>query len=438
MSVNKKRDFGYIAFCSSWPIYNCAQFQLEEYISIQIYLLSVNGVNRNGISSALTRILARHKARVLDIGQAVIHDSLSLGVLIGLESGADIQNIEEHCRSEFDEIGLRIRSQEISTDDYQSWVAQHGQQKHVLTLLAREISAEVLAEVTSLLAEQGLDIYHITRLTGRIPIESLDKGAQACIEILVRGGVTNESQFQQQLMELATHLDVDLAYQRDDLYRRNRRLVVFDMDSTLIKQEVIDELAKEAGVGEQVSRVTERAMAGEIDFDESLRERVALLEGLPETALLNVASRLEMNEGAERLMQRLNQLGMKTAILSGGFSYFGESLRKRLNMDYVHANELEIVDGKLTGKVKGEIVNGACKARLLAEIAAQEGLVLEQVIAVGDGANDLQMLGKAGLGIAFHAKPLVRETASHSLSRLGLDAILYLMGYSDADNPGLS
>lgn len=402
---------------------------------IQIYLLSVTGVNRNGISSALTGILARQGARVLDIGQAVIHDSLSLGVLIGLDADADIRLIEEECRKDFDALALKVRSQSISLDDYQSWVEQHGQQKHVLTLLAREISAEVLAQVTSMLAGHDLDIYHITRLTGRIPIENLDNGAQACIEFLVRGSVGNESGFQQELMELATHLDVDLAYQRDDLYRRNRRLVVFDMDSTLIKQEVIDELAKEAGVGEQVSLVTERAMLGEIDFDESLRERVGLLKGLPESALKKVADRIELNLGAERLMTRLNQLGMKTAILSGGFSYFAEELRQRLNMDYFHANKLEILDGKLTGKVLGEIVNGSCKARLLAEIAAKEGLVLEQVIAVGDGANDLEMLGKAGLGIAFHAKPLVRENASHSLSRLGLDAILYLMGYSDADHP---
>ncbi len=408
---------------------------------IRIYLLSVTGVNRNGISSALANILSRHCARVLDIGQSVIHDSLSLGVLIGLDDSsnvkADIQIIEEDCRQEFKERSLDVRSQSIPIDDYQKWVGQHGQKKHVLTLLAREIRAEVLAQVTSMLASQKLDIYHITRLTGRIPLENLDKGAQACVEILVRGGIgdESESEFQQKLMELATHLDVDLAYQRDDLYRRNRRLVVFDMDSTLIKQEVIDELAVEAGVGEEVSQVTEQAMRGEIDFDESLRKRVSLLAGLPESALQKVSNRLELNEGAERLMQRLNQLGMKTAILSGGFTYFGEELKKRLNMDYLHANTLEIIEGKLTGRVLGEIVNGECKARLLGEIAAKESLVLDQVIAVGDGANDLPMLGKAGLGIAFHAKPLVRETASHSLSRLGLDAILYLMGYSDADSP---
>jgi phosphoserine phosphatase len=412
---------------------------LELRIVIRIYLLSVTGVNRNGISSALTNILSRHCARVLDIGQSVIHDSLSLGILIGLEENSeiktDIETIEADCRKEFEHLSLDVRLQSISVDDYQKWVGQQGQKKHVLTLLAREISAEVLAEVTSMLASQGLDIYQITRLTGRIALEHLDKAAQACIEILVRGGVDDETEFQQELMELAAHLDVDLAYQRDDHHRRDRRLVVFDMDSTLIKQEVIDELAIEAEVGEEVSEVTNQAMRGEIDFDESLRKRVSLLAGLPESALQTVMDRLELNEGAEHLMQRLNQLGMKTAILSGGFSYFGEELKKRLNMDYLYANNLEIIDGKLTGQVLGEIVNGECKARLLGEIAASEGLLLDQVIAVGDGANDLPMLGKAGLGIAFHAKPLVRETASHSLSRLGLDAILYLMGYSDGDHP---
>ena len=405
---------------------------------IQIYLFSITGPNRNGISSALTSIFARHCARVLDIGQAVIHDSLSLGVLVGLDESVNVKELKEDCRQAFTPMGLKVRAKAVEQKDYDHWVNQHGQQKHVLTLLAREISAEVLAKVTSVLSDNSLDIYHITRLTGRIPLESLDKGAQACIEFLVRGSVESASEFQQQLMELATQLDVDLAYQKDDLYRRNRRLVVFDMDSTLIKQEVIDELALEAGVGPQVSEITEQAMRGEIDFDESLQKRVALLKGLSEESLGVVADRLELNEGAERLINRLNHLGMKTAILSGGFNYFGEHLRQRLNMDYLHANRLEIVVGKLTGKVLGEIVNGECKARLLGEIATSEGLLLDQVIAVGDGANDLPMLGKAGLGIAFHAKPLVRETASHSLSRLGLDAILYLMGYSDADQPKTS
>lgn len=400
---------------------------------MRIFLLSISGDNASGISSSLMRLLASHCARVLDIGQAVIHDSLSLGVLIALEDADKVQVLESECSDLFEPRGLRTRIKEVASDDYQAWVAQHGQQKHVLTLLARKLDPDAISRVTALLAEHRLDIYHITRLTGRIPLAQLDQGAQACVEFLVRGLVPDEGSFRNRLMSLAANLDVDLAWQRDNLFRRNRRLVAFDMDSTLIKQEVIDELAVEAGVGDQVKQVTAAAMRGEIDFDESLRRRVGLLEGLPVTAMDRVSERLQLNSGAERLMKKLNQLGMKTAILSGGFSHFGEQLRQRLNMDYLHANELEIENGVLTGRVLGTIVNGAEKARLLEQIASKEGLSLDQVIAVGDGANDLPMLGKAGLGIAFHAKPLVRESASHSLSQLGLDAILYLMGFSDAD-----
>lgn len=402
---------------------------------VRIYLLTLTGVNRNGISADLMRILAAHCARLLDIGQAVIHDSLSLGVLIGLEGDVSIDKILADCRAAFDTRGLITRSQAIAAEEYDSWVQHRGQQKHVLTLLAREINPHALAEVTSLLAANRLDIYHVTRLTGRIPLDALNNHSQACIEILVRGSVADERAFRAELMGLAATLDIDLAWQRDDIFRRNRRLVAFDMDSTLIRQEVIDELADEAGVGESVRAITTAAMRGEMDFDESLRRRVALLEGLPEAALQRVAARLELNDGAERLMSRLRHLGLKTAIISGGFGYFGEQLRLRLKMDYVFSNQLEIVEGKLTGRILGSVVNGQRKAELLGQIAAREGLSLSQVIAVGDGANDLPMLGIAGLGIAFHAKPLVRETASHSLSLLGLDAILYMMGLSDTDEP---
>ena len=238
-------------------------------------------------------------------------------------------------------------------------------------------------------------------------------------------------------LSIANERNLDIAFQRDSAFRRNRRLVVFDMDSTLIRSEVIDELAMEAGVGDQVAQITEQAMRGELDFNESFRARVALLKGLDEGALERVRDRIQLTEGAKRLVSTLRALGYRTAILSGGFTWFGQWLQQLLGIDYVHANELEIEDGQVTGRVVGQIVNGQRKAELLKEIAAQEGISLEQVIAVGDGANDLPMLGEAGLGIAFRAKPLVKQNAEQAISTLGLDGILYLIGVRDKDQAEL-
>lgn len=222
-----------------------------------------------------------------------------------------------------------------------------------------------------------------------------------------------------------------MAVQEDSLYRRNRRLVVFDMDSTLIQCEVIDELAKAAGVGDAVAAITERAMQGELDFKESFSHRLRLLRGLDQRKLAGIAERLPLTDGAERLIATLQQLGYKTAIISGGFTFFGRTLQAKLGIDYVFANELEIVDGLVTGRVIEPVVDGAKKAEILVQLAAHEGISLEQVIAVGDGANDIPMLSNAGLGIAFRAKPLVRQQAQQALGELGLDSILYLLGLHD-------
>ena len=402
---------------------------------IQIYLLTISGYNRSGVFARITDILSKQDADILDVGQSVIHETLSLGMLIGVAPDIGIDAIEEELDKLLSTYDVRLRIAPVAVEDYEKWVADHGAPKHIVTLISRQLTASNLQAVSQILADHSLDIHHIQRLTGRVPIADMSEQTQACVEFVARGSVDSVEQLRSKLMALGSQLDADIAYQEDNIYRRNRRLVVFDMDSTLIQEEVIDELAKYAGVGEQVSKITESAMRGEIDFKESLRQRVASLKGLPESVLHEISENLNLNEGADRLVATLGRLGFKTAILSGGFTYFGNYLSEKLGIDYVHANELEIVDGVLTGRVLGDIVDGERKASLLREIAAAHGLVLGQTIAVGDGANDLPMLSIAGMGIAFHAKPLVQASANYAVSNLGLDAILYLMGMSDTEVP---
>ena len=399
----------------------------------EILLINISGLDQPGITSTITAILAEQGVNILDIGQAVIHDSLSLGMLIEVPNDAETSVIIKEILFRTHELGLRVKFEPISEQRYQQWVEAQGKPRHIISLLARKITAEHLSRLTTVIAESGLNIDKITRLSGRIPLDHAPENAKACAEFSARGDIEDMAAVRARFLELASELDVDIAYQDDTIYRRNRRLVCFDMDSTLIEAEVIDELAKAAGVGEKVSEITERAMAGELDFDASFAERLSLLEGLDESVLQEIAANLPITEGAERLISTLNHLGYKTAILSGGFNYFGQYLKAKLGIDYVYANELEIVDGKVTGRVSGTIVNGERKAELLRELAARENINLEQVIAVGDGANDLPMLSIAGLGIAFRAKPLVKRRAGHAISTLGLDGILYLMGVSDRD-----
>lgn len=400
-----------------------------------ILLINAAGSDRVGVTSAITHVLMRYDTNILDIGQAVIHDTLALGLLVVLDKAQISEaNLLAELQSATAALEINIRFTPIDQNSYDHWVEQQGKARYIVTLLAREITAGQIADLTQVTVKHGLNIDNINRLSGRISIDEIDERSSACVEFSVRGEPSNIKALRADFMELSTHHEVDVAFQRDTFYRRNRRLVCFDMDSTLIEAEVIDELAKAAGVGDQVVEITESAMRGELDFSESFVQRMALLKGLDESVLETIASNLKITEGAEKLISSLTKLGYKTAILSGGFQYFGDYLQKKLGVDYVYANTLDIQNGVVTGKVVGQVVDGKRKAELLTMLAARENITLEQVIAVGDGANDLPMLNTAGLGIAFRAKPLVKASAEHAISTLGLDAILYLMGFRDRDN----
>ena len=399
-----------------------------------IILLNISGEDRIGLSADFYSVIEAADVRILDIGQSVIHNHVSQGILLQLPKEQNQPQLKWELLQQAESLGLKVKIKDVSNDDYQAWVAQQGSDKYILTLLTREVSAEEISKVTKITAEQGLNIHDIARLSGRLDLnEAVTNDTKSCIEFTVHGKPKDPESMRASFLSIASELDVDIAIQQDNAFRRSRRLVCFDMDSTLIEAEVIDELAKRAGVGDQVAKITESAMQGEIDFSESFKQRMALLEGLSEDVLEDIAENLPMMEGAEKLIRNLNAYGFKTAILSGGFNYFGNYLKKKLGINHVYANTLEIENGKLTGRAIEPIVNADRKALLLKQIAKQEGLDPQQTIAVGDGANDLMMLSAAGLGIAFRAKPLVRESAKQSLSTHGLDSILYLLGFKDQD-----
>ena len=397
----------------------------------EIILITINGMDRPGVTAALTEILANNNAVILDIGQADIHNQLSLGILFQCTE-ENSGNILKELLFKSYELDVNIRFSPISEAEYSEWVGMQGKNRYIITILGHKLTAKQIAGVSHVVAEQGMNIDDIKRLTGRIPLDENERTPKASVQFSVRGTPSDKERMKADFMRLSNELEMDISFQEDSMYRRMRRLICFDMDSTLIKTEVIDELAIRAGVGDQVKAITESAMRGEIDFCESFKQRCALLKGLDVSVMQEIAENLPITEGVDRLMRVLKKVGFKIAILSGGFTYFGNYLKQKYNIDYVYANELEIEDGKLTGRYVGDIVDGRRKAELLRLIAQVENVDIRQTVAVGDGANDLPMISIAGLGIAFHAKPKVKATANQSISTIGLDGILYFLGYKDS------
>jgi phosphoserine phosphatase len=398
-------------------------------------LIHFSGRDRPGLTAELTAILASFDTCVLDVGQAVVHETLSLGLLVEIPRGESFRGVQDALVAKSRELRLQVVFTSIAKADLEDWISSQGKDQFIVTVLGRAISANHLARVSAIVAEHGLNVDRIERLSGRLSLAVHSPDANACVELTLSGDSSSEQSMRAAFLATAHDLKIDIAFQRESIFRRNRRLFAFDMDSTLIEGEVIDELAKLAGVADEVMKVTESAMRGEIEFQQSFRRRVALLRGLPEARVRELLDTIPLVQGAEQLIGTLKTLGYKTAILSGGFNFFAQHLQKRLGIDYVFANDLDIADGVVTGEVRTPIVDGARKAELLRQIAALENISLDQVVAVGDGANDLPMLGIAGMGISFRAKPLVRQTASHAVSFLGLDSLLYLIGVRDRDLP---
>jgi phosphoserine phosphatase len=398
-----------------------------------IVQINITGENSPDHIDKLLQTLSAYTITILDINQAVVYESFSLSLLVELPSREeDHETVLKDVLYQSHNLGLHMEFRGVSSEEYEGWLRSRRQKRYTLTILGPTLTARHIAGITELIRAVGLEISYTHRLSARRPLADSGSGP-TCIELDLQGPAVDISWLRRKFQALSRDSGIDIGIQEDTPYRRHRRLIAFDMDSTLIRTEVIDELARRAGVEGEVCRITERAMNGELDFKQSLISRVAQLKGLPRSELEQAAREMPLTEGAQRLIRNLKILGYKVAIISGGFTYFGRHLQNRLGIDYVFANELEIEDDQLTGGVCGEIVDGEKKAEILQYLADKENISLEQVIAVGDGANDLPMLNLAGLGIAFRAKPMVKEGAKQALSNVSLDCVLYFLGLRDRE-----
>lgn len=402
-------------------------------------LLHFSGKDRAGLTADLAHVLAAHEVNLLDIGQSIVHEELALSILVSVPANKDLDALKATLREHAHELGLEPGISTVTAEEVLSWRGPQLRPRWTITLFAPTIMAQHLARVGAILAEHAYNMLRIEPLTSppaqvsEVSTPVADPLKFAVLAITASGEPDRMEALRRELRAAGENQGFDVVLERDGLFRRNRRLFVFDMDSTLIQGEVIDELARLAGVGDQVSAITASAMRGELDFDQSFTRRLGLLAGLDATQAHGLIDQIPLMPGAERLFATLHRLGAKTAILSGGFTFFARHLQQRLGIDFIYANELQVHDGRLTGKVVPPIVNGARKAALLTEIAEREGLTQEQIVAVGDGANDIPMLKLAGMGVAYHAKPRVREMADHAISTVGLDGLLYLLGLHDRD-----
>lgn len=381
------------------------------------YLITVSGPDHAGITSNLMDILVQTKTNILDMGQAVTHGLLSLSFLIELDQHDDQHPVLKELLFATKSKNLELAYQQID----RAHPKQFDGEKFVLHCISQKnLGAEFLRDLSTLLAELNINIHRIENM-GNEDFKALEMITTISQDI-------DLSIVKEKLLNTSSHHAVDIAFLKDNVFRRSKRLIVFDMDSTLIQTEVIDEIAGLMNVKDKVGEITERAMNGEVDFDQALKERVALLKGLEVSQMKEILDNLPLTPGTEKFIETVKNLGYKTALISGGFSYFADALKEKLGIDYAFSNELQIANGKLTGKVEGAIINSSQKALLLKMIAQQEKISLEQVVAIGDGANDLPMLSTAGLGIAFHAKDIVRKKADHHMSHGPMTTILYFLG----------